>query len=312
MIDFFDKLYTSIKNKNSFLDKIKFYSFLRFITRLSINIIIPFYLIITRYFNATKEENHNTINKRVVVSLTTIPERIGRTWIIIELMLRQTYTPDLIILWLSKKQFPSFEKLPKRLLGLRNSGLKIELIDEDIKSHKKYYYSLDRYKTDVIITIDDDILYPSFLIEELIKLYKNYPEDVCCHRAVKIEYINGKTTLMNNWTAIKDFNAHSDKIFFTSGGGTLFPPNTLHPEVMNKKEFISICPFADDVWLNMMVKLNNKKVTKSSYYSELLPLVFFNDKKLSSVNDRLGLNDKQLYEVSKYIFGKYKCKLLDE
>jgi hypothetical protein len=47
MIDFFDKLYSSIISKNAFLDKIRFYSLLRVVIRTTANIILPVYFKLT-------------------------------------------------------------------------------------------------------------------------------------------------------------------------------------------------------------------------------------------------------------------------
>src|SRR5690554_2625875 len=46
-----------------------------------------------------------------VVSLTSYPSRIEDVWISIECLLRQTFKPDKIILWLAQSEFPE-KKIP--------------------------------------------------------------------------------------------------------------------------------------------------------------------------------------------------------
>ena len=50
--------------------------------------------------------------------------------------------------------------------------------------------------------------------------------------------------------------------FFTSGGGVLYPPHSLHPEVLNEKVLLDICPNADDVWDYAMALMAGTRVLK--------------------------------------------------
>ena len=49
MINFFDRLYFSIKNKNRFLEKLRYYSLLRSLVRYIYNIVLPIYFKITSW-----------------------------------------------------------------------------------------------------------------------------------------------------------------------------------------------------------------------------------------------------------------------
>ena len=122
MVNFFDRYYSSIQNKNSLLVKLKYYSALRFLIRFSANIIIPIYFRITQNNSAYKLHKSLKSNRRIVVSLTSFPIRINKLWIVIESILRQDYKPDKIILWLSKEQFPNFDLLPKTLISLMSKA----------------------------------------------------------------------------------------------------------------------------------------------------------------------------------------------
>ena len=98
MIQFFNRIYTSIENRNKILEYFKFYSGLRFTTRLLVNIIVPIYFLATK---GSKKYSINTSHKnkgKIIVSLTSFPARINRVWIVIETILRQTQKPDMIVL----------------------------------------------------------------------------------------------------------------------------------------------------------------------------------------------------------------------
>lgn len=303
MVDFLDKLYSDIQNRNKFFLRIKFYSTQRFIIRIISNILIP---LIYR-FNRSKYflDFDNTRPQKYIVSLTSFPKRIGRVWIVIESILRQSHKPDKIILWLSKEQFKNFGSLPKALLNQQNRGLEIRYVDDDFKSHKKYYYTLIEFPNEYLITVDDDIIYPTTLIRKLVELNAIYPNSIVCHRALKIKVENSKVLPYSEWDQIKNFSGPNSSIFFTSGGGTLFPPRALHIEVLNNAIFMKYCFSADDVWLNIMARLNTTTIVKSNYYSSLLPVFNFRNTNLHSINLGQRKNDDQLEIVRNYYLDHF-------
>ena len=109
----------------------------------------------------------STKKSDVVVSLTSFPGRINEVYIVIQSMLRQTLLPKKIILWLSKEQFKDI-KLPLNLTSLINDIFIIKFVEGDIRSHKKYFYVLSEYSDCKIIIIDDDLFYPSDMVEKMV------------------------------------------------------------------------------------------------------------------------------------------------
>jgi hypothetical protein len=81
-------------------------------------------------------------------------------------------------------------------------------------------------------------------------------------------------------------------LFFGSGGGTLFPPRCFHKDILNKDIFMKICSNADDVWLNLMVRLNGTSIVKVDDTCAILPVLIRQDFKLFSSN---------IYENDRYI-----------
>ena len=304
MVNYIDRLYTGITDKHIVLVKLKFYSIQRLLIRLGSNIIIPLYY----RFHKRKHflSVNNSSSPKYIVSLTSFPVRIGRVWIVIESILRQTHKPDKIILWLSGEQFDSYEKLPKSLLKQQKRGLEIRLVKGDIKSHKKYLYAIKKFPNDFLITVDDDIIYPTTLLSQLIDLNKKYPKSICCHRASAITYLNNQVDIetYHLWKEIKSFKSPSFNTFFTTGGGTLFPPNSLHNEVFNENIFKKHCFFADDIWLNIMSRLCLTTVVRSDYHSSLLPVLNYKNINLYERNLIFSENDKQLRDVRNYYIKK--------
>jgi hypothetical protein len=306
LVDFFDLCYTSIKDKNTFLKNIRFYSLLRFMLRLFVNLLIPLYYKLTSNSSCAGILRTGKSSKKLIVSLTSFPLRINKIWIVIESLMRQSHKPDLIILWLSKDQFESVEILPKRLKRLQDKGLEIRLCDGDLKSHKKYYYTLKEYPNDYLFTVDDDIIYPTTLISRLVELNNVYPDSVCCHLALEIKTSSEAPLPFMQWEPLRQSMGPGFNIFFGSGGGTLFPPSSLHLEVLNDTVFKKLCFYADDVWLNMMCQLNDTMVVKSSYNSNCLPIVYFRNEKLATINMVKNENDLQIKACRDFYNNAYK------
>lgn len=306
MVDLFDYLYWKIPRKNDLFNRLKFYSFLRFFLRLLANILIPIYFKLTLFDEKYKIPECTKSANRIIVSLTSFPARIDRLWLVIETMLRQTRRPDMIILWLSKEQFASIDLLPKRLLDQQKRGLKIVIKEADLRSHKKYYYALKEYPHDILITIDDDIFYKTDMISTLLFYHYRYPNYIIANFAFGMKYLNGELLPYNSWINNNDihYEVKGYDIFFGSGGGTLFPINSLHKLVLSSDDFMKISPFADDVWLNAMCRINEFPVFRTVYKGLWLPVLNKKDVRLTTYNVANNQNDVQIKLVRNYCLNK--------
>lgn len=220
----------------------------------------------------------------------------------IECLLRQTYMPEKIILWLSKDQFPNKNGLPETLLKQENNIFEIRFVDGDIRSHKKYVYAFKEFPTKLVVTVDDDLIYAPNLIENLVKAHESYPNDVLCCYAKKLDWDEaGCIKPYNSWPVTSDTDC--SQIFFGSGGGTLFQPLNMYKDVLNIELSNELSPLADDVWLNAMCRLSKLKIrliTRSLY--------LFMDKNegesLSKQNVGKQMNDIQLQNIVDYYVKK--------
>ena len=300
MLDFFLNTYGQINPQNKFFEKVKLNSILRLIITFLMNLILPIFFLATQKSKNNRLNNKNVDTPLIIVSLTTFPGRINKIWIVIECMLRQIDKPDKIILWLSIVQFNNLDKLPNRLLLLRKRGLEIVLCEGDLRSHKKYYYTLKKYPNDILITIDDDFFYPTYLIGDLIRLYREYPNAICCERSHRITVNVNEIEPYNSWSFMYKGTVPDFRIFQTSGGGTLYPPKSLGDYTLRDDIFMEYCQNADDVWLNIMAQMKNTKTMKSDRSIQIIPIYFKNSQTLSSKNVGLGQNDEQLLCVRNY------------
>ncbi|MGC5906362.1 hypothetical protein VU602_20120 [Providencia stuartii] len=195
------------------------------------------------------------LREDIIVSLTTFSKRIHQTHLVIESIAYQTVKPNRIILWLDEKEFNN-ENIPILLKKQKKRGLEIKYY-ENIKSYKKIIPTLEMSLSENIITIDDDIIYPFYMIERFIAEHKKNPNTVLCNRAHEITKKNNKIESYKNWNLNIESNISSNLVFPTGIGGIFYPANCFDSEVLNKKQFEKLAPFADDIWLKAMTLRTN-------------------------------------------------------
>ena len=199
--------------------------------------------------------------EKIIASLTTFPARIDRVWIAIATILLQSVKPDAIELWLAREQFPhGLDSLPQSLLRLRDYGVEI-CFCEDLRSHKKYYYAMQKHPDAIVITFDDDIFYPSDTIARLLALHEKAPQDVIGMSTpffTAQDFMHPLDWKMQNAPALSD-----TQICICGGGGTLFPPKALHEKAFDQEAIGRLAPLADDLWLTAMTYMNGRKITSA-------------------------------------------------
>lgn len=158
-------------------------------------------------------KQRTTQGERMVVSLTTFPLRIGKVHLTIQSILRQSRPADRILLWLSKEEFPEEAQLPANLLRLKEKGLDIRFCD-NIRSFKKVFYTAQEFENDVIVTADDDALYPENWLEGLWDTHEKYPGCVCCYRAHGITFEGGRVAPYQEWYGLSPDKKDLRKHFF--------------------------------------------------------------------------------------------------
>ena len=71
------------------------------------------------------------------------------------------------------------------------------------------------------------------------------------------------------------------------------------------EKFMKLSPYADDIWLYWMIRLNNKKVIWSKFEKKNYNIFNFKDDNLQKINVGNKENDKQIMQmINHYGFPK--------
>lgn len=222
-------------------------------------IIIYLYYLVVKFRGLERNTNSN---EKIIVSLTTMPKRIVSASIVISILMNQTKKPNKILLYLSHEEFDN-KKIPLLLKKACKNGLEI-IYCENIKSHKKYYYTMLNFPNDIIITVDDDLFYKKKLIEELYNSYLKNPKAISANNVHKIIFKDDESILpYEQWKDVNEIGSISFDNLAVGVGGVLYPPHSLHKEFSNLDSIKENCFNADDLWLKVMELLNNFPVVKS-------------------------------------------------
>lgn len=202
----------------------------------------------------------NDLNgSKLIVSLTSFPERIHLVHKSLYSLMNQTVKPDQIILWLSTDHFPEkLQDLPHELVELMELGLSIEWLEGDIRSYKKLVPALKKYPKDILVTADDDLYYPENWLENLVVSYQQNPRDIQCQLVTVLGKDGNELIVRKRKDKYSARASYSYKLL--GGSGTLYPPGSLHPDVIKQELFMQYAPTSDDIWFWAMALRNRTKI----------------------------------------------------
>lgn len=243
--------------------------------------------------------------EKIIVSLTSYGKRIKTVHFPINCLMHQSVLPDNIVLYLSDEE--QNNPLTKELNTLVKKGLIIRYV-KDIKAHKKYYYAMNEFPNDIIITIDDDVIYHADLIEELMVSYHKNVFAVHTMRSHRMLVKNRLLRRYNDWELESRYTKKPVMDLVSTGvGGVLYPPHILPEETFELEMIQKLSPYADDIWLKAMELLSDvPTVLASKKYRPIIEVNGTQEKALNHINVNEGLNDKQLKSVFDhyYLWGK--------
>ncbi len=186
-------------------------------------------------------------NFEFVVTLTSHKLRFKHLAQVIQDLKNQIIQPTKILLNIAHSEV---QFLPADVITLEKEGY-IQIVScEDFGPAKKLIPTLKSVDKVPIIVIDDDLFYKTDLFLQLMIAHHLSPSAIISartHRLTQTE--NGEIEDFQNWD--KQFEIPvglSKELMPTSGAGTLFPANSLHPDASDGELYAEYAKNTDDLW----------------------------------------------------------------
>lgn len=143
-------------------------------------------------------------------------------------------------------------------LMIDNGMIELIIANENLKSHLKYFYVMQKYRDLPIITIDDDSIYPITAFDYMLEEHYKNPNLILCRSCQQFTYTNHKINETEKWLHCPQNNIA--QINHAEGyAGILYPSNCLNitddliPE-------IKACIKSDDIYLSVLEIRNRVKI----------------------------------------------------
>lgn len=236
----------------------------------------------------------------LIVSITSIPERIELFLQHLDWLAAQTVRPRLTVIWLGEAEFPAERR--RDLAARFPLPPDVELrYRPDRGPQTKLLYALSEFPDTAIITGDDDMIYPPFWVEELAAAYRAEPSCIHCFRAHMIARDpTGMPAPYADWAWLAPgVQGPSPLLYPTGTCGVLYPPGALDAEVFNLTAMQQLCPTNDDTWFKAMALLRGTPARKLRPISLEFPHIPGSEvRMLWSINAER--NDAQLADVFRH------------
>lgn len=232
----------------------------------------------------------------LIVSLTSIPSRLGRLHLTIRSLLAGAQKPERVVLWLNdalRGALPdSLRRMEGPLFEIRFAGL--------TSSHRKLVHALAAFPGATIVTCDDDVMYDSTWLVRLHNDHLRHPDSVIAHQCRRISYDEAGSLLpYRQWPTETRTDVAARELMPVGYGGVLYPPDCLHGDVCNADLFLTLAPGADDIWFKAMSLLRGTAVRRSSQPGDKpVPIIGSQSVSLQQTNIGLDRNREQWEAVS--------------
>ncbi|UYY57058.1 hypothetical protein [Sphingomonas sp. S2-65] len=189
----------------------------------------------------------------LVVNVTSHRARYSSLHLTLRSLLDQSLLADRTILWLAPGDLAT---LPDESRALTAHGLEIRLCEE-LRSYKKLVPALEAFPLAFHVTADDDVYYPTDWLAGLVRGYEAGDPAIIAWRAHMLHFReDGRLAPYTDWEAATSriVAGKDGRLFPTGVGGILYPPASLHPDVLDRCAFTRFCPEGDDIWFFWMAQ----------------------------------------------------------
>lgn len=145
------------------------------------------------------DENKSLLKPRYgefIVSITSIPSRCKSLRLCIETLLLQTLRPKRILLILG----PDWDGYNVPDFSMLSPLIDVRRVDEDLGSHKNYFYALKEYQGTKIMTVDDDFLFDKNFCRDMMDVAEQFPQSIVVLYGQLCQFKSGKAAPRSDWS----------------------------------------------------------------------------------------------------------------
>jgi hypothetical protein len=228
----------------------------------------------------------------LVVSMTTVPQRLGSILPALRSLLDQTCAADKIVLALPShslrtgRPYPAPPPLPTGVEVLRC---------EDLGSATKLLPILRREPDAAIVVVDDDVIYPRDFLETLLDAHRQQPKSALGYRGCDVEPNVDPRDFDHVFATALRTPRPVDVLLGT--WGYLVPPHAFDEAVYDFSDFPSAARWVDDIWFSG--HLARRKVPRRVVPATGFPIETFASfsAALTDGPNRSGRNDSAAIEA---------------
>jgi hypothetical protein len=198
-----------------------------------------------------------------IASLTTYPLRFPSALIALQSIVRQTVEPDQIIVNVYEGDWEEAENNFIKKAKSISQNILIEKCS-DLRPGNKIIPTAKKYKDNLIITFDDDVIYPKNRAKVLIDKHLIYPNNPILYRTRFVKFNGTETAPYQEWPLCQGENAPHSLHFPTGVSGALYPPNFFNLAFFDEEEYKALSHEGDDLWIYFHTLLQGSAVVKAS------------------------------------------------
>jgi hypothetical protein len=202
-------------------------------------------------------------------SMTTYPARFSSALTAIESINNQTKRPKALVINISEEDWRLAERDFIRQAKFKFKGWVIVEPCINLKPANKIIPTAQKYNDEIIITFDDDVIYPKDRVEKLLEKHREYPENPVAFRTRKVTFDRKKTMPYGSWHLSHVLDGPSKFNFPTSVSGSLYPKNFFPDSFFDAEKYIKLSYDNDDIWTYFHVLLKGSAFVRAG--NEIVP-----------------------------------------
>ena len=201
--------------------------------------------------------------------MTTYPGRFKSALTAIETISNQSKKPYALVINIAEEDWRAAQLDFIRQAKFAFKGWVIVEPCVNLKPANKIIPTAQKHGDNVIITFDDDVVYPRNRAEELLNKHKEYLHNPIAYRTRMVKFHNKDVTPYGSWHISYGDEVPNKLNFPTSVSGSLYPANFFPDSFFDVDKYIKLSHNNDDIWTYFHVLLKGSSFVKGG--TEIVP-----------------------------------------